>query len=118
MASNGWGFNAIANGSPQIKGAKKSALQWVMGSNRSSWLAWGWKQRGRLEAKALEALFIGLMAPAQQLLEMHHTSSVGFTETHDCGTALANRWSSAVDGPHDHVDRAEDRHDVGHLHTL
>ena len=45
-------------------------------------LTWGWKQRGRLEAKALEALFIGLMTPAQQLLEMHHTSSVGFTETH------------------------------------
>ena len=39
-------------------------------------LAWGWKQRGRLEAKALEALFIGLMAPAQfsadRMLEMHH----------------------------------------------
>ena len=45
-------------------------------------LTWSWKQRGRLKPKALEALFIGLMAPAQQLLKMHHTSSVRFTETH------------------------------------
>ena len=52
------------------------------GQQQIKLLAWGWKQRGRLEAKALEALFIGLMAPAQQLLEMHHTGSVGFAETH------------------------------------
>ena len=72
----------MASGSPQIKGAKKSALQWVMGSNRSScWPGVG-KQRCRLETKAFEALFIGLMAPTQQLLKMHHTSSVRLTETH------------------------------------
>ena len=52
------------------------------GQQQIKLLAWGWKQRSRLEAKALEALFIGLMAPTQQLLEMHHTSSVGFTEAH------------------------------------
>ena len=52
------------------------------GQQQIKLLAWGWKQRGRLEAKALEALFIGLMAPAQQLLKMQHTSRIRFTETH------------------------------------
>ncbi len=52
------------------------------GQQQIELLAGGGKQRCRLEAKALETLFIGLMAPAQQLLKMQHTSRIRFTETH------------------------------------
>ena len=34
------------------------------------------------QAKPLQAFFIGLMAPAQQLVEMHHGGGVGVAEAH------------------------------------
>ena len=44
-------------------------------------VAGGREQRCWFKAEALEALFIGLMAPAQQLLKMHDASSIRFTKT-------------------------------------
>ena len=42
----------------------------------------GGEQLGRRDAEALQALLVGLVAPAQQLLEMHHPGGVGLAEAH------------------------------------
>jgi hypothetical protein len=42
----------------------------------------GREDLARGDAEALEALFIGLMAPPQQLVEVHYSGGVGVAEAH------------------------------------
>ena len=45
-------------------------------------MARAWEHLRRRNAEALQALLVGLMAPAQQLVEVHHAGGVGVTEAH------------------------------------
>ena len=77
------------------------------GQGNGGWLllaAAAWKHPGCGEAVLLEALLPGFMAPAQELVKMHHAGGIGVAEAH-----RAFELEPVVWGGHDRSGRAREK---------